>query len=366
MKKIKVLYLFRRSVKKNMALANKEIFPHDYFFGYTKLSKSFKKNVSDRILENKILWGLEIYFIRLVLPFTRVGFSLFSIFRHFSDIRKADVVFATADTYGLPLGLLKLCIFRTKSIVLYTGGVCDAIVESRSKLYRAFCRHSLKNISLVITGLDSEGAKLSSILSLPRNKFLRVPYGIDTEYFSPGQSDNKGNYVLAVGADYKRDWNLHKKAAQALRNTEFVFITTPDSVKVNMPKNVKIRYNLSIDEVRDYIRNSRALLALSKQNYRFAGQSTIFRAMACAKPVIFTKSSGVDGYPGLENFRNCIMVPPSDSASVVKAIKYLSADQNRSEKMGKSARKFILSFSDYKTYTKNLEKVFKLSLKVHA
>ena len=361
---IKILYLFRRPVQQQMKLARIGQIPHDYFFGYTQLSKKFQKKVSDRIFALKILWAVELYLIRAIYPFTRVGFSFISVLRHLGDIQKADVVFATADTYGLPLGFLKQLGVVKNSVVLYTGGLCDAMVESKSDLYRMFCRASLKNISTVISGVQNECQKMTQILKLPPEKFRFVPYGIDTNYFKPKPSTNHEDYILTIGADFKRDWDLFQKVAKSLPVVKFLIITAPQSIKIDMPKNVEIIYNQPIGKVREYIKNCLLVLILSKQNYRFAGQSTIFRAMACAKPVIFTQSHGVEDYPGLLNYKNCIMVPPNDLKPTVEAIRYLLKDKNRAKLMGDKAREFILKYASYNNYTKQLEKIFTTAYRI--
>lgn len=341
-----------------MELAAKGQIPHDYFFGFTKLGKKFQKKVSDRIFEKKIFWAAEIYFIKAVYPFTRVGFSFFSVLRHLGDIGKSDVIFATADTYGLPLGLLKQIGLVKKSIVLYTGGLCDALVESKSGLYKSFCHLALKNITTVISGVQNESKKMAEILSLSPKKFKFVIYGIDTNFFKPAPPTSQQDYILTVGADFKRDWGLFRRVAASLPKLKFLIITAPKSIKVDMSKNVEIVYSQPIDKVREYIRNCLFMLILSKKNYRFAGQSTIFRAMACAKPAIFTKSYGLEDYPGLVQEQNCIMVPPNDLKATVKAVRYLLRDKNRLVKMGQNSRKFILKYANYKDYTKQLEKIF--------
>ncbi len=191
---------------------------------------------------------------------------------------------------------------------------------------------------------------------MERNTFINVEYGVDTQYFCP-RNNVIGNYALAVGADFTRDWNLYKKVALGLPRNKFIFVTVPGQIKVEMPKNVELLYSIPINDVRELMRKANFVLILSRQNHRFAGQSTIFRAMSCAKTVIFSKTWGVNKLP-LKNYSDCIMVAPNDKGAVIKNIKLLLANEKLNQQIAKNSRKYIIRHNNYDKYTEYLEKIF--------
>lgn len=360
MGRIRVLYLFRRPVIQSLSESKKGSFPIDYFFGFTELNNKFEKIVSDRVFTNKIVTGIDLLIIKLTYPFIHTGISFASVIYHYLDIKKANVIFATTDSYGLPLALFKCLGFVNKPIVINSGGLFDAVIKSKSKFYKKTISFLLKKVTFIISGVEHESDLFSKLFNLKRGKFINVNYGVDTNYFCP-KNNIIGNYVLAVGADFTRDWDMYKQVALSLPKNKFIFVTIPNQINDTMPKNVEILYGIPVSEVRELMRKAQVVLILSKQNHRFAGQSTIFRAMSCAKTVIFSESHGVNKLP-LRNFTNCIIVPPNNKNAVIKNIKMLSVNKKLNQKIARSARVYILKNNNYRKYTKDLENIFINSL----
>src|SRR3989344_1112826 len=166
---------------------------------------------------------------------------------------------------------------------------------------------------------------------------------------------NAGSYVLVIGADLKRDWYLVKQLAEKFFNLKFVIITLPNLINVELPSNCQVIYNQPIAIVRKYIRNSKFLLIPSFQNYHFAGQSTAFRGMSCAKTVIFTKSFGVSEYK-IRNFKQAILIRPSNLSDAIKAFEWINKNEDRLNHIGKKAREYIIKKCSYSSYGKDLSR----------
>ena len=346
MNRLKVHYLFRRPVSQDLKKADQGKIPHDYFFAYTRLSKKFSVTMTEKVFSNKIVSIIDQLIIKATYPIMNIGFSFFSVAYQLPEIRKADVLFATTDSFGIPLLLLKQLKIINKPIIINTGGFFDGYKESKSQIYRKMCRKLFGNVSIVVSGVKNECKLMSRDLHLPKSKLAQINYGVDTSYFKPKfDSEIKQDFILTE--------NLPK--------IKFVIIASPDQLKIKMPDNVKILYNLPIGEVRAYIRKSLLIVILSKQNYRFAGSSTILRAMSCAKTVIFTDSYGVLEQPFVNN-KNAILVPPHNYKKIVSEIKRLIKNKKEISKIGDNARKYVLKNNNYKHYTSRLEKVFRNSL----
>lgn len=354
-----VLYIFKRPVLENIKKAQKEDFPKDFFYGAVNSNTNIEIKVFDDYFKNALLQKLQSLLYIFVIRLFKIGFSVILVFAQIRYIRKSDLVFATVDTIGLPLLMFKLFKIISKPVVVNTGGLCDSLLESNSKCYRALSGLLLKRSSAIISGASFyECKKLSQLLSVPIQKFNFVRYGIDTNYFQPDKKQKTGDFVLVIGSDLKRDWGLVKSLAEEFSNLKFVIITVPNLINISLPNNCSILYNQPIKIVRKFIRNSKFLLIPSHQNYHFAGQSTAFRAMSCAKTVVFTKSYGVSEYR-IKNYQDAILIRPSNLADAVRAFKWINKNvyKYKLEDIGSKARSYILKNCNYKSYEKQITKI---------
>lgn len=359
--KKKVLYLFRRPVQNDIKASRKGKYPQDFFYGLTKIGNKFSVITTDKVFKRKIAKSLDFLVIKLLYNRIKTGLSFFSVLSLKKEIDNSNLTFTTVDSYGLPYAFLKSVKIINTPFIFNTIGLCDSLIESKSLLFKAISKKVLKSASHILSGASYlECKKLSSILDISITKFSFIPFGIDTVYFHP-KKIKKFSSILIIGADPKRDWKTYRKVINALPKIKFVIITNK-VVFSNPPQNVRMLYNLPIGVVRDYIWKSRLVLILSKQNYHFAGQSTILRSMSCAKTVVFTKSYGTGEY-GFIDSKNSIMVPPGDHKAIVVAIKGVYKSNGKLEQIGTNARKLILKKYDIKNYSKLISKVFEEVLK---
>lgn len=350
----KIYYFFRRPVKNNIRLSEVRMFPKDYFYGFTYLSSKYLLDVSDFAESNKLIHFIQSLINLLFQRFIKMNLSIIPVITQFPSFYKSNYLFCTVDSYGLACAFLKRLGLIKNTVIFNTIGLCDVLVDNPNliNLYKSL----LVNVDIFISGASlTECEVMAKLLNFPRSKFVFVPFGIDTQYFSPMKVKEK-NYSLIIGADSKRDWNLYRKLFRSFPNEKFIVITHPNLFKQQPLSNVKVIYNLPIGEVRDYIAEAKTVIILSKQNYHFAGQSTSFRAMSMAKSVIFTKSYGVEEY-GFKNNQECIMVSPGDWINLKKSFLKLNNNRQIREKMGLEARAKIIKYLSLKLYTNKLAKV---------
>ena len=356
MKKINVLYIFKRPVAKDIKKAQIGSYPKDFFYGAINSDQNIEISVFDDFFYNFLLQKIQSLLYIFLLRLFKIGFSIILVITQIKHAKKSDLIFATVDTVGLPLLMMKTLKIFSKPIVINTCGLYDTLLEANSLLYTKIVSNFFKKASLIISGGSFyECRKLSQLLSIPIQKFSFVRFGIDTYYFKPTKKQKTGSYVLVIGADLKRDWYLVKQLAEKFFNLKFVIITLPNLINVELPGNCQVIYNQPIAIVRKYIRNSKFLLIPSFQNYHFAGQSTAFRGMSCAKTVIFTKSFGVSEYK-IRNFKQAILIRPSNLSDAIKAFEWINKNENKLEDIGKNAREHILKNCNYQTYQKHITK----------
>ncbi len=353
----RVYYFFRRVVKPSIKLSLKGTYPKDFFYGCTNLTNDFNVYVTDICEKSKIHHIFHRLANTVLEKKYNISVSLVSVIVQLTKIKNKDILFATVDSYGVALSILKSWnLLKDNKFVFNTIGLCDVLLENRDPQlllrYKRICQY----VDLFVSGASlTECKKMSKLLNLPLSKFQFIPFGIDTDYFK-SYSDSKEDYVLIIGADRKRDWGLYKILFLSFPKVKFKIITHPGLINV-MPDNVEIIYNLPIGKVKDYINKSLFLVILSKQNYHFAGQSTSFRAMSMSKAVIFTRSFGVDEYK-FKNGRDCYLVHPGDWLSLKKYFNKLTKDKKLRETLEKNARKKIIKDLSSKQYNQKLIRLF--------
>lgn len=362
MKKYTIAYVFRKPVHNTLNLIAQQKAPRDMVYGLTYIQKKFHVITPAVSSYIKVVNALQYILNTLIAQFVdTIGFSLIPTILIASQLQKADLIFATADTYGLPIALLKKLHIINKPLVFNTVGLYDALIRKSNLVVRLLYARILNTTvdRFVSGGSFQECEKLAHLLAIPLNRFTFIPFGIDTKFFHQIKTKEL-NEILTIGVDPSRDWDLFIAITKKMPKETFRLITYRGLVKSPLPPNIICEYNLSFEEIRNRIWRAQCVVLLTKHNHYFSGQSTMFRSMACAKPVIMTNSPSITAY-NLRDRYNCILVPEGDEHAVNQAIQQLNNDAVR-KKIGLRARTMILNDCTIKQYGEKLTEVFQTIL----
>lgn len=352
-----ITYYFRSTTRADITLAEKGLLPKDYFYFYHFLDRYFPlSSVSTYISPmNPAISILNDRFLHFFLGF---DFPLLSTFLTFRQPKRSEIIFATTPKLGLSLAFLKKLGLIKCKLIINICGLYDQL-ENTSNFTRRFCRYILMSVDLFISNISwHEAFMLSRLLKLPLNKFVFAPYsGIDTKYFSKGKKWSIKDFVLGIGVDPSRDWDLYRQVAIKLPQENFVWATNPKLVGEPIPSNVVVEY-FSTPELREKMRQAKLVLILTKNNQHFSGQASAFRAMSCGKAVILTKTPGIEEFP-LRHLENCLLVEPKQGTQVVKYINKLTQNPNLTRQIGKNASLLIQSKYCYRKIGNKYLQLFK-------
>lgn len=334
-----VTFLFRNFSQHDLLRAGRGLLPKDYFYFYHFLRKYF----SVRALSlpsspfTRAVNILNDFILRILFQF---DIPLLLLFLRLPKFRRINIIFATTPKLGIGLALLKKLGLVKSKLIINICGLYDQLKQTSFPGTRILIRFLFSEVDLFISGASlHETIVLREFLNLPAGKFHFVLYsGIDIGYFSPAKNRPE-DFILGIGVDPARDWQLYRKVASALPNETFVWATMPKLIPFPIPTNVNVRY-FTTNDLREQMRSAKLVLILTRQNHHFSGQASAMRAMSCGKAVILTKTPGVEEFP-LKHLHNCVLIEPGNATQVITYIKKLSRTPHLAQQIGDNAARMI-------------------------
>ncbi len=86
-----------------------------------------------------------------------------------------------------------------------------------------------------------------------------------------------------------------------------------------------------------------------------SGQSVCLQAMACGKPVVLTRTTGLWSQEMMRDGENVLLVPPGDLTALQQAVSSLLADPGKRQRLGESARRCVCDCGDISLFALRLE-----------
>ncbi|MDR3400927.1 MAG: glycosyltransferase family 4 protein [Chthoniobacter sp.] len=203
---------------------------------------------------------------------------------------------------------------------------------------------------------DGEFQPMIDFFGLDAGRVFVNQCGIDVHFWTPGEIH--GDYVLAVGNDGRRDYELLMKAAARCRQN-FVVVTRM-AIKEPVPPNVRLvtgdfrQEILSDQELRALFQNARCIVTPLIESRQPSGQSVCLQAMACGRPVILTRTEGLWS-KSLRDGENILLVPPYDVEAMVTAIDGVYANPQSAAALGAAGRETVRREWTTDLYAQRLE-----------
>lgn len=172
-------------------------------------------------------------------------------------------------------------------------------------------------------------------------KITCVPYLVDTDFFTPGESGAQELRCLFVG-NYLRDFELYRTTVRLLAarepNLRFTVVARSHFFhEFKSLPNTEIRSGLSDVELRQCYRTSSLLLLPLRDA---VANTTILEAMACGLPVVTTDVGSVGQYLGPEAGQ---IVPPGNAEELADATLRLLKDAGSRTRASEAARQIAVS-----------------------
>ena len=278
---------------------------------------------------------------------------------HFSYSHNIDIIFATTHKSGLPILLFKYLRLVKKPIVVASIGVPEYLNQYEGKAL-LFLKKIFKSADRIICYGYEEQFDIIRLLDIPRERIIFLPFGIDTEYFLPKNTEQyQVKSLLSVGADNNRDYKSLLLVMKKFPDLNLDLITYPHNIHgLSIPPNVEVHYNISFSKLKNFYSRANIIVLPVKENSYSGATTCLLQAMSMGKAVVVSNTKAIYKGYGLNNGVNCMLVPPNNKKELKKAIEFLINNPKIKANIETSARKLFLKHYSKKMYINNLVNIF--------
>ncbi|MFQ4140438.1 glycosyltransferase [Nodosilinea sp. PGN35] len=206
-----------------------------------------------------------------------------------------DVVYCCGEDGGLPLALLAA--FKKNRPRLVVNVMCPERWRPRL-LLKWLQLHRVIYAFTVNTALKAQA--LQTMLNLPEESVFCLAEQTDKQFFcpEPGTFEKRRPLVASAGLE-QRDYVTLANATQQLDVDVKICAVSPNAtsktrcrIPEQPPQNMEMRY-FDWLELRDLYRSADIAVVSLINNTYSAGLTVLMEAMACRRPVIITKTTGL-------------------------------------------------------------------------
>jgi len=278
----------------------------------------------------------------------RTGFHLKQAWRLRERLRAADVVFATADSSGLPVLLFKEFGWISTPVVYASIGLAETFADARGPvfaLYRRLLRHADRVLAYSLAEVDA----LAKVFEVRPERLRFVSFGVETDFFAR-EAPAASPRPLSFGLDHQRDWPTLFAAVAGLDEVVEV-IANPDIVRgLAAPRNVALVPPEPIHLLRDRLAAAPFVILPVRQNNYTGATISLLEALAAGKAVIVSRTRAIEEGYGLRDGENCVFTPPGDVPALARAIARLTADAELRARLGGAAAAHVRAHYDIAHY----------------
>lgn len=344
-----VTYIFTSG---RMSKINNRDYSEDFFYGCRHLiNKGFNVNIIEFNNINKFLKKFEYYlskFFSLPLYF----FSIFSL-KNIKLIKNSNNVIMISESTGfatLPLLILLKKKYKIKTHLFAMG------LYSKKINYKALEKAHYVLINLLekfvdkIYFLGSEEYKIAISRNYSKsNKYFFKPFCIDDKFWiSNKNSDKRKKYILFIGNDSNRDFELLEKIVKSIPNQKFKLVSNNEVVLNFKYDNVSIVKGdwkeslISDSDLRKVYELANLVILPLKESNQPSGQSVSLQAMAAGIPVAITRTKGFWEKEKYYHNENIFFLEPSNLDEWLNLIQNVIKDQKLLDKLALNSKQLIL------------------------
>ncbi|ARV58641.1 glycosyl transferase [Nostocales cyanobacterium HT-58-2] len=272
------------------------------------------------------------------------------------QLQRDDVLFCTDEEVGFPIAALCRAKVAPPKIAVFVHNINRLRGRLALKLLNV-----QDWIDLFMTHSPVQADFLRNYLCLPDKRVCQVVKAppTDISFFTPGPaSPQKRRPVIGSRGLEKRDYRTLADATQDLNVDVKICTFSPDVKAVKrafpkevMPSHMSYRFYDWCELVQLYRDSDVVVISLFENDFQ-AGLTTLFEAMACRRPVIITRSSGIIG--DLIDAGIVTGVNPGDPVGLKQAIVKLLDEPKKASTQAQRGYELVVNQFNHHNYTQAL------------
>jgi glycosyltransferase involved in cell wall biosynthesis len=271
---------------------------------------------------------------------------------------RADVVFSTVDTVGIPLVLARWAGALRRPLVYAAIGLPERLVQLRSERIRDLYAQALAGCASILAYSEREARDLEAWLAERgrRVPVSFVPFGVEADAFRPS-AEPATRDVVSVGADPHRDLPLLLEVARSLPETRFSVVAGRDNAPPprDVPANVSVEVDLPFDEMKRRLQDARVVALPVRENTYSGATTVLLQAMALGKPVVVSRTGAIASGYELVDGENCRLVPPGDADAFARSLRDVLGGDSQARALGANARATVERSLTWDRYVDRIE-----------
>ena len=293
MKYDNILFVFNSGRKQR--IDSNKLFPNDFFYYYFHIKNLSNQTDLIEISEEphssiiRTFIGIfEKFFIKFMqLPF--YGSKLLT-FKNLKKIVYSKTLIFTNETIGYSFLFIPF-IFRKKNTIIFNMGLLNNY--RKNKAYDFIIFLYLKKYKKHIFLSESEYNLAKNNFKKFSSKFYYLPFTVDENFWSTTNTKRKKEYILFVGSDKNRDYELLVNISKELKNLNFKFVTSRLK-KVELPNNVELidsdwrTSKFSDLELKKVYEDAALSIIPTKYTTQPSGQSVLLQSINMGVPVMIS------------------------------------------------------------------------------
>lgn len=268
---------------------------------------------------------------------------------------KSDIIISWLDIMGVYLFFIAKALFKKRKIlILNIMNPPNKNLYSilRDRIYHIvlkskYCYPTVNSTALIPIYQKS--------LNLKNKEFFLLHDSIDS--YDVYKSDyQKGNNYIFFGGTAGRDYEMILEVARRLEEIDFIFVVRKKYfyISKDIPKNVKIFFDLPAEEFYDLMRYSNLILLPIKVDTP-AGIIVLLIAGFMSKLVIASNTITINEY--ITHNYNGILINNSERDLWINTIKKTFNDFPLQEKLGKQLKLSVEEMTSHNLYVDNILKI---------
>ena len=261
-------------------------------------------------------------------------------YRAFKKIRKYDIVYAWHAVMGLVVAAL--CRFfhvKRPKIIIAQLIIPQRPASLNQFLRETFIRYALKRVDSVIVYSTIESEFFEQRYGNGSTKFTFLPLGIELSNHRPASDDH---YIFSGGRS-NRDYATLAKAAAGLDCKVKIAAQRFNVADIDLPDNVETFFNVYGENFSRLMAGASIVVIPLERADESSGQLVLLNAMAFGKPIIITRSRGVQDY--IRDGENVITVPRQNAFALRTELENLLNSAEERERLGSAAREAVQNFT---------------------